>query len=101
MNGIELIAKERQEQLEKHDISVKNDVQFNSLAIYNGLPALPIAAIGVLDDRFGYFPSHWNGTMYDKMRNKTYKERLIIAGALIGAEIDRLQCVEDENKNNL
>jgi hypothetical protein len=50
MNGIELIAKERQEQQEKHGISVKNDAQFNSLMQFNGLGALPIAAIGLIDD---------------------------------------------------
>jgi hypothetical protein len=30
------------------------------------------------------------------MASKSYKERLIIAGALIAAEIDRLQYLENE-----
>jgi len=35
-------------------------------------------------------PNGWDVDIYKKMRNKSYKERLIIAGALIAAELDRL-----------
>jgi hypothetical protein len=97
MNGIELIAKERQEQQEKHGISVKNDAQFNSSAEYNGLPALSLGAIGLLDGTIARVPSHWDKKRLEKMRSKPYKERLIIAGALIAAEIDRIQFM-DENE---
>ena len=60
MTGIELIAKERKEQLEKHGISVKNDAQFNSMMEYNGLPALSLAAIRLLDDSIQRVPAHWD-----------------------------------------
>ena len=96
MTGIELIAKERKEQLEKHDISVKNDAQFNSLMGFNGITPMPIAVIGLLDDSFRHVPAHWDKKMLDKIRKKPYKERLIIAGAFIAAEIDRLQYIEDQ-----
>jgi hypothetical protein len=33
------------------------------------------------------------------MRHKPYKERLIIAGALLAAEIDRVQYLEEQKKN--
>jgi hypothetical protein len=94
MNGIELIAKERQEQQEKHGISVKNDAQFNSLMQFNGLGALPIAAIGLIDDSFQHVPMHWDKKRLEHMRSKPYKERLIIAGAFIAAEIDRVQFMD-------
>ena len=96
MTGIELIAKERKEQLEKHGISVKNDAQFNSLMEYNGLPSLPLGAIGLIDNYLQRVPPHWNKKMLEKMRSKPYKERLIIAGALLAAEIDRIQFIEDQ-----
>ena len=96
MNGIELIAKERKEQLEKHGISVKNDAQFNSLMQFNGLPALPIAVIGILDNSFRHAPAHWDKKLLDKIQKKPYKERLIIAGALLAAEIDRVQFIDDQ-----
>jgi len=98
MNGIELIAKERQEQLEKHGISVKNDAQFNSIMQFNGIYVIPIAVIGILDDSFQHAPAHWDKKMLDKIRKKSYKERLIIAGAFIAAEIDRVQYVEEQKK---
>ena len=96
MTGIELIAKERKEQLEKHGISVKNDAQFNSMMQFNGLGPLPIAAIGLIDDSFQHVPMHWDKKRLDKMRKKQYKERLIIAGAFIAAELDRIQFIDDQ-----
>jgi hypothetical protein len=96
MNGIELIAKERKEQQEKHDISVKNDAHFNSITLFNGITPMPIVVIGLLDGSFKHVPSHWDKKLLDKMRNKPYKERLIIAGALLAAEIDRVQYVEEQ-----
>ena len=98
MTGIELIAKERKEQQEKHGISVKNDAQFNSLMEYNGLPALPLGAIGLLDDSIHRVPAHWDKKRLEKMRSKPYLQRLIIAGALIAAEIDRVQFMDDQEK---
>ena len=98
MTGIELIAKERKEQIEKHDISVKNDAQFNSLMLFNGITPIPIAVIGILDDSFQHAPVHWDKKMLDKIRKKPYKERLIIAGALLAAEIDRVQFMDDQEK---
>lgn len=96
MTGIELIAKERKEQLEKHGISVKNDAQFNSISEYNGLPALPLEAVRLLDLSIQRAPSHWDKKRMEKMETKLYKERLIIAGALIAAEIDRIQFIDDQ-----
>lgn len=93
--GIELIAAERQEQLtlypcfiEKHEYGVKVD------AAINRLQQLPDAAITLLEEyphELTAPPMGWNSTTWAKMISKPYKERLIIAGALIAAEIDRLQ----------
>ncbi len=42
------------------------------------------------------FPTHWNKIDTKHMVEKSHKKRLIIAGALIAAELDRLNF----NENN-
>ena len=99
MTGIELIAKERKEQLEKHGRTIKADVDFNSVEdeTYLGLYPLVAGAIGVLDKGFGRTPKHWNQVdVVEHMKSKEYKDRLVVAGALIAAEIDRLQYIENQ-----
>jgi hypothetical protein len=89
--GIELIANERREQIEKHGRTVELDLLLNtSSQLSNGASKLCVDDIG------GYWPTEtrpigWSQEIWDKMTNKPHKERLIIAGALIAAEIDRLQ----------
>jgi len=40
-------------------------------------------------------PKDWDFTTWRKMMKKSYKKRLIIAGALIAAEIDRMNMIEN------
>ncbi len=89
--GIELIAIERQEQLEKHGRTLVYDDESN------GDQQLAIAAEMLLAveheegiDRES-FPDGWDVELCEYMIGKPYKKRLILAGALIAAEIDRLQ----------
>jgi hypothetical protein len=95
MTGVELITKERQEQIEKHKRTVTADVQYNSVPTqYGGMMPLIMGAIRLLDSSFKWSPDYWNQEIFEHMISKDYKERLIIAGALIAAEIDRLQEIE-------
>lgn len=99
IDGAQLITVERNEQIKKHGRSVEKDV------IENDKKQLSIAAgwlcydeEGCLDmDEVGedHCPDGWNLKLWSKMCNKLYKERLIIAGALIAAEIDRLQYLDN------
>lgn len=90
--GIELIAQERKEQIEKHERTIKNDI------LKNGAGQLLSAAIHILgrssvfdfDGTEDFVPVDWQSDIYNKMNEKGYKQRLIIAGALIAAEIDRI-----------
>lgn len=90
--GIELIATERQEQIEKHGRTIERDVKENAegeIAYFAGLLCHEHANhpdANVLN----YLPPKWDKQLCLKMLSKTYKDRLIIAGALIAAEIDRL-----------
>ena len=95
--GIELIAIERQEQIEKHGRTIESDVHLNSV----NQQLIGAASLLTLNryngSRFtntdidALVPFNWDINIWRKMMYKPYKERLIIAGALIAAEIDRIQ----------
>lgn len=87
--GIELITQERKEQIEKHGRTIINDVNFNKR---HQLCKGAIALIESNEPRGmeANCPRDWDISIWQKMVRKPYKERLIIAGALIAAEIDRL-----------
>ena len=93
-DGAMLIAKERREQIEKHGRTIKNDRKTNS----EGQLSFGAALLCCKEPYKFYDPTRdygkpkgWNKQIWVRMVSKTYKERLIIAGALIAAEIDRIQ----------
>ncbi len=88
MTGIELIVQERDEQLNKHSRTIEDDV------LHNSRGELLQAAIGIARGDIDQIPISWHNGWCDKVLLKTEIERLVIAGALIAAEIDRLN-----NKN--
>lgn len=94
-NGIELIAQERQEQIEKHGITLNYDFANNSFRQLSEAARILLEDPNHLlydgDTDQTFAPSGWDIEVFNKMRNKSYMERIIIAGALIAAEIDRLQ----------
>lgn len=94
MNGIELIAQERQEQIEKHGlITTRNVIDFRE-------DQLLLAAFDLLSLAPGHTaPKGMSQEMWSQMRCKTERERAIIAGALIAANEDRLQMIEQINEN--
>jgi len=90
MTGIELITKERAEQANKHGYTPDTD------KIYNRLGQLHVAAESLIESgltdelRIANCPIGWDMSVWRKMATKPYKERLIIAAALLAAEIDRI-----------
>jgi len=79
--GVELIAEERQEQIKKHGFDIQNSQ--NEL--------IKAALFAINPDQFEW-PYYWDEEFRRKIKNKPNSvERLKIAGALIAAEIDRLQ----------
>ena len=99
--GIELIAAERQEQLTKHNRTIESDVKINhtkQLSFGAALLCCPNPKqFYDYESRVGR-PVGWDKNIWIKMVEKSYKDRLIIAGALIAAEIDRLQYVEPKEQ---
>lgn len=82
--GAELIAAERREQIEKHGITVESDV------FQNPSGELMRGTVALLEQAVDEFPPHWDKKLCDRMLHKSYVERLIIAGAFLAAEIDRV-----------
>lgn len=80
--GIELIAIERQEQIEKHG---HQDCIWDNQELIQ-------AAIATIEGDINKYPKWWrmHSPFVEKISKKPIKERLIIAGALIAAELDRL-----------
>lgn len=92
--GIDLIAKERKEQIEKHGRTIEQDVMYNDneqLAIGAEMLLAVEHEVGIDSESFPY---GWDKETCNYMLSKSYKERLIIAGALIAAELDRLIYLE-------
>lgn len=95
--GTQLIADERIEQIAKHGRTVEQDVEINS-----GFEKPLTKAAAALTVEYGNAlaaeamkPEGWNIEIWKKMMAKPYKERLVIAGALIAAEIDRLDYINN------
>jgi len=107
--GIELIAEERQEQIEKHGFNAEHDAKHNTgdLADMACMCAAPTKLyymqkyaneihFRVLDrlDRSWNLPINYHGNVLLDNKDSSLKQRihqLKVAGALIAAEIDRLQ----------
>ncbi|HLO59038.1 MAG TPA: hypothetical protein VK172_14825 [Lentimicrobium sp.] len=86
ISGAVLIADERYEQINKHEFSIEMDLEFNSNRQL--LIAADELITGAASPR--NFPKDWDEDIVEHMIGKSHLDRLITAGALIAAEIDRL-----------
>ena len=88
--GIELITEERQEQIGKHQWDEEHDSEHREgqLAIAAAFALDPPVNPSLLDEGYGGWEE-----FESKICDKSYKERLVIAGALIAAEIDRINLI--------
>lgn len=90
--GIELIAIERQEQIEKHGRTIESDINNNkAYQLTEAAAVLLTEKVRSAKQRFSLMPDDWDDEISLKMCRKSRKERLIIAGALIAAELDKIQ----------
>jgi len=94
LDGVSLIAQERHEQKTKHGYT--DEFQAQNPQYYSD---------GQLTDAAHYaitlhgWPASWGNTeARERIAQKSYRDRLIVAGALIAAEIDRLQTLSTTHK---
>ena len=89
--GIDLIAAERQRQIEKEGYTLEHDdyrtdEQLAEAAVFYAIP-----------EKFGELLAFWPWfDRYNKKRKHNRLRQLAIAGALIAAEIDRLTRIEGQ-----
>jgi len=100
--GVELIAEERLKQIEKHGFTGEHHAEHpewyeEGQMIEAACYLLSVNVVFVLE----FTPLHWDAKWFKRLCDKPYKERLIIAGALISAEIDRLRELERRAKENV
>ena len=98
--GIELIAQERKEQIEKHGRTVESDIEINKAYQLTEVAAiLSTEKARSSKQRFSMMPDDWDDIISLKMCRKPRKQRLIIAGALIAAELDKICALEGKEAN--
>lgn len=96
--GVELIAEERQKQIDKHGFTAQYHVEHPEYYEQNQLNQASASLIlfdVIPDDLFLEVPENWDKDWFYKLLNHSQFERLVIAGALIAAELDRLNLKEN------
>lgn len=96
--GIELIAAERQKQIDKHGFTGYHHAchpeWYDNFQLQYAATTLLMHEFEEVVDTVDNLPDGWDQDWFDKLNAKQRKERLIIAGALIAAELDRLNYPE-------
>jgi len=95
--GLQLVAKERLSQLLHHKISIEIDKAFNNHYQLSEAAGL-LTSLDMDDLQVGpedCCPIGWDLERWRKMWEKPYFERMIIAAALLCAEIDRMAEIGD------
>lgn len=82
MTGLELIIKERQEQIDKHGYTLEEDRFYNKNELLK-------AALFCIDNNIFEFPFYWNVSTRNKILSKSRIEKLTCAGAFIAAQLDQ------------
>lgn len=92
--GIELIAEERQEQIEKHGWSLQHDKYYGKKQLMQAarfcITAMSYIPAWYSHKPNSFWPVGWDLYWMKKVISKTDKQKLIVAGAFYMAEIDRV-----------
>jgi len=87
LTGADLITKERKDQLKKHGYTLSYDSALNhSCQLSYAASILAKKHVNIKED----LPVSWDNEIWLKLLQKPHKDRLIIAGALMAAEWDRI-----------
>lgn len=89
--GIELIAEERSEQIEKHGFSLELDARYykNKELVQAAEFCLLQAGFSGYEDKNVFWPSGWDKHFMNKILNKSRIGQLTVAGAFLKAENER------------
>lgn len=92
--GIELIRKKLEGKLIKHNISVANDVRFNSHDQLVKSAEILLGKDWIIYKK-SMIPVGWDKEKWEKAFSEPYKERLVTAATLIVAQLDILIANEE------
>jgi len=93
--GVELIAIERKKQIEKHGFTAEHHAKHPEWYDENQLiDASRRLSYKIANDSV---PTNWDSDWFSNLCKKPYTERLIIAGALLASEWDRLDYLQKNN----
>ena len=94
--GAQLIADERQKQIDKHGFTAQHHVNhpewYENGQLKRAARSLLLNPLSIHVET----PENWDEVWFKDLSNRTDKERLIIAGALIAAELDRLNEIDND-----
>ncbi|HZI23616.1 MAG TPA: hypothetical protein VFD46_00980 [Chryseolinea sp.] len=103
MTGIELIAQERQKQIDKYGFTGQHHAGhpewYNNFQIQAAAIKLMMCEFDGKLDVDGLLPDGWDYEWLGRMSAKTLEERFIIVGALMAAELDRLNVLKEQRDN--
>jgi hypothetical protein len=83
-DGIKLISAEREEQIVVHGFTVDQDKKFNNRGELVQATRALLKPAPTLED----CPNGWLLSRWEHMISKPFKQRLIIAGSFIAAQLD-------------
>lgn len=90
--GLRAIAKERNKQIDKLKYTLDKDIEINNNEQLIEAAHYLLHKPGLT---FTKCPKGWDIKRWNKMLSKSIKERITIAGALLAAELDRLDKLEE------
>lgn len=97
--GIELISEERQKQIDKHGFTAEHHVNhpewYERLQLEDAAISILHPLINMHSEWFPHTPKNWDKECFENLCKRDRRERLIIAGALIAAELDRLELISE------
>lgn len=90
MSGIDMIHRERTEQIFMHGRTPEYDAEMNRNGqLVSVMQAILFKINGSRDAFEQWYPREWNREFHDKLIGKSFMECLVLIGAFAAAEIDR------------
>lgn len=103
--GIELIAGERQRQIDKYGFTGEHHANHpewydKGQLLYAASSLIPFSINGYFGDRrLPKKPENWDADWWSKLLRKPHTERLIIAATFVAAELDRINSINHDPKS--
>lgn len=102
--GAKRMLDERTKQIIKYNYTAKNQAENPYYYDQGQLKSAAIKLLSVSENNTPDMilaPLHWDEDWFYKLLNEPYEERLVIAGALLAAEVDRICYINNQKvKNN-